>query len=76
MKKLLRKQRQLITVYIVWFFLNLVVLFMSDKSWSSEFWPFAEDTALLKAYDFSEFLVYAIGPAVLFFAYLMFSKKD
>ncbi len=49
---------------------------MSDKGWADEFWPFAENTALLKAYDFSEFLVYAIGPAILIFAYLMFTKKD
>lgn len=76
MKELLKKQRQLVAIYIVWFFLNLVVLFMSDKEWASEFWPFADDTALLKAYDFSEFLVYAIGPAILIFAYLMFTKKD
>ena len=76
MKELLKKQRQLVAIYIVWFFLNLVVLFMSDKEWASEFWPLADNTALLKAYDFSEFLVYAIGPAILIFAYLMFTKKD
>jgi hypothetical protein len=79
MKELLQKQRQLIAVYVVWFFMHLVFLFLSDKSRSENFWPFQGGRysgALTCAYDFSEFLVYAIGPAVLIFAYLMFTKKD
>ena len=74
MKELLQKQRQLIAVYAVWFFMHLVFLFLSDKEFSGDFWPF--DGELTHAYDFSEFLVYAIGPAILIFAYLMFTKKD
>lgn len=74
MKELLQKQRQLIAVYAVWFFMHLVFLFLSDKEFSGDFWPF--DGELTYAYDFSEFLVYAIGPAILIFAYLMFTKKD
>jgi len=79
MKELLQKQRQLTAVYAVWFFMHLVFLFLSDKSCSKNFWPFQGDSyygALTRAYDFSEFLVYAIGPAILIFAYLMFTKKD
>lgn len=79
MKELLQKQRQLIAVYTVWFFMHLVFLFLSDKSYSENFWPFQGNPyfgALTRAYDFSEFLVYAIGPAILIFAYLMFTKKD
>lgn len=79
MKELHQKQRQLIAVYAVWFFMHLVFLFLSDKSSSEYFWPFQGDyydRALTSNYDFSEFLVYAIGPAILIFAYLMFTKKD
>jgi hypothetical protein len=79
MKELLHKQRQLIAVYAVWFFMHLVFLFLSNESFSGNFWPFQGGSfygALTRAYDFSEFLVYAIGPAVLIFAYLMFTKKD
>ena len=79
MKELLQKQRQLIAVYAVWFFMHLVFLFLSDKEWSGSFWPFESGNdygELTHAYDFSEFLVYAIGPAILIFAYLMFTKKD
>lgn len=80
MKELLQKQRQLLAVYAVWFFINLVVLFMSfvgrgSSYCKSEFWPF-DACDLTESYDFSEFLVYAIGPAILIFAYLMFTKKD
>ena len=79
MKELLQKQRQLIAVYAVWVFMHLVFLFLSNKSYSTNFWPFQGSSyggALTRAYDFSEFLVYAIGPAILIFAYLMFTKKD
>ena len=80
MKELLKKQRQLVAVYAVWFFINLVVLFMSfvekgDDYCKRKFWPF-DACDLTKSYDFSEFLVYAIGPAILIFAYLMFTKKE
>lgn len=80
MKELLKKQRQLVAVYAVWFFINLVVLFMSFVEKGSnyckrQFWPF-DACDLTESYDFSEFLVYAIGPAILIFAYLMFTKKD
>jgi len=43
-----------------------------------QFWPFGFNDAcsITETYDFSEFLIYAIGPAVLIFAYFMFTKKD
>lgn len=75
MKELLQKQRQLLAIYLVWLFLNTVVWALSDGFWSEKFWPFGGE-ALLQSYDFSEFLVYGIGPAILILAYLMFSKKD
>ncbi len=79
MKELLKKQRQLVAVYAVWFFINLVVLFMSfaekESYCKKKFWPF-DACDLTESYDFSEFLVYAIGPAILIFAYLMFTKRD
>lgn len=80
MKELLQKQRQLIAVYAVYLFMHLVFLFLSNGNSSRYFWPFeggnSSDGGLTNAYDFSEFLVYAIGPAVLIFAYLLFTKKD
>ncbi len=74
MKELFKRQRRLIALYAVWFFIHLVFLFSSDKRDSYNFWPF--EGGLKWAYDFSEFLVYAIGPGILIFAYLMFKKRD
>lgn len=80
MKELLQKRRQLIAVYVVWFFMHLVFLFLSDQYYSEYFWPFergAFDNATLRhAYDKSEFLVYAIGPGVIIIAWMLFTKKD
>lgn len=82
MDELFKKQRQFISIYAVWFFINLVCLFIgftetSDK-YREEFWPFAKGdkyhSSLAYIYDFSEFLVYGIGPLVIWFAYTNFTK--
>ena len=83
MNDLITTQRKLIAVYAVWFFIHLVFLFLSDKSGAEYFWPLNSESPywdmgsdkLMHAYDFSEFLVYAVGPAVLILAYLLFTKK-
>ena len=77
MKELLKKQRQLIAIYLVWLFTNIIVWSMSRGD-TRDFWPFdsGDLTGYYGNYDFSEFLVYGIGPAVIFIAYLMFTKKD
>lgn len=74
MKELLQKQRKFIAVYAIWFFINLVILLMSDGD-PSDFWPFC-DCDLFYNYDFSEFVVFVFGPLIGLFAYIMFTKKD
>ena len=82
MKDLFKKQRQFISIYAIWFFLNLVCLFIGftkdSDSYRDEFWPFTDSryATLAKSYDLSEFLVYAIGPLVIWFAYINFTKDD
>ena len=79
MKELLDKHGKIIALYSLWVLMHLIFYFVSDKSYSTFFWPFegeADFTRLKYSYDMSEFLVYAISPAVLFFVYLMFTKKD
>ncbi len=78
MKELLQEHRRLIAVYLVWIFINIIILQISfGESERAYFWPFdgGDLTGLDDTYDFSEFLVYAIGPAVIFIAYVMFTKK-
>jgi len=79
---LFQKQRQFISIYAIWFFLNLVCLFIGftkDSDYNrEEFWPFTDSkyVTLAESYDISEFLVYAIGPLVIWFAYINFTKDD
>jgi hypothetical protein len=81
MKELFQKQKQFLSIYIAWFFLNLVCLFVgfssSSDSYRDEFWPFGESSSatLSRSYDLSEFIVYAFGPLVVWFVYNNF-KKD
>lgn len=83
MNDLINKNRKFIAIYLLWFFIHLVFLFLSDKEYSEYFWPFEAHGylsgyvgSLNHAYDFSEFLVYAIGPFILVSAYLIISKKN
>ncbi len=71
MKELFQKQKQFLSIYIAWFFLNLVCLFVgfssSSDSYRDEFWTFLNDEynqgmSLSNTYDLSEFIVYAFGP--------------
>lgn len=56
--------------YILWSFLHLVFLAIG---WNGDnhdfFWPFSDRyrSGIKDAYDFSEFLVYVIGPIVLLY---------
>lgn len=79
MKKLNGTQRKLLAIYIIWIFIHLVFLTISEKTLRRKFWPFQTQDysdAIIKAYDLSEFLVYAIGPGIVLLAYLLFNKKD
>lgn len=57
--------RSLGGVYIVWVFVNIVILVSSDK-YGSAFFPF--DNARVDDYDYGEFIVYVFGPLVLVWA--------
>ena len=75
MKELSGNKRKLLAIYIIWVFINSVTLAMSN--WNTyQFWPFSDGRTLLECYDISEFIFYAIGPLVIFYAYLIFTKKD
>ena len=75
MNDLLIKKRKFIAVYIIWIFINLIILIISD--WKTyKFWPFSGSYELMECYDFSEFFVYTIGPLLIFYTYNIFSNKE
>ncbi len=82
MKEFFKKNRKFSAIYLVWFFTHVAFLLVgstnSESSYKEDFWPFYNNynCSLPKCYDLSEFLVYAIGPAILIIAYFMFTKKD
>jgi hypothetical protein len=78
MKELDRRKRQLVAVYLLWVFINIIAWTMSDGEDSSTFWPEngANLTGEYGSYDFSEFLVYAVGPLVIFIVYSIYSGKE
>ena len=57
--------------YMIWAFLHLVFLAIGwNGDYHEYFWPFSGNSyncTIKKAYDFSEFLVYVLGPIVLLF---------
>ncbi len=79
MKDLINKYKKEIAIYSVWLFVNLVVLVMAIQDpglWGcpQQFYPFT-DCKLVWAYDYTEFLVYGIGPALLLVVYLIFKDS-
>ena len=67
--------------YIGWAFLHLVFLAIGWNGDDHElFWPFQSTYVskgeIIEAYDISEFLVYVIGPVVLFFIWAMVSDDE
>ena len=79
MKELISKYKKQIAVYAVWFFINFVILVMAIQDrgiWgcSEQFYPFT-NCKIVHAYDYPEFLVYGIGPALLLMVYLAFKDQ-
>jgi hypothetical protein len=72
--------RILLAIFIGWVFIHAVFLTIGlQGSNYSGFWPFAknffgESRSIGEVYDFSEFLVYAGGPAVAYFIYKSLTK--
>ena len=71
--------RKNIAIFLVWFFINLIVLTLSlsrdDFRVRSDFWPFT-DLSLLRTYDITEFLFYVFTPILIVYVYLTFKEKE
>lgn len=65
---------QLVGVYIGWVFVNLVAFAMSGEGSNSAFFPFDDESTYV--YDFSELLVYCLGPIVFIFVRGMMRSKE
>ena len=81
MKKLSQFQRKVLGIYILWFFIHLVFLTISERTVPERFWPFQRQDysffeEIVRTYDISEFLIYAISPAIIFIICVLFQKKD
>lgn len=55
--------RKVVGAYILWAFVNLILLLMNDGDGDSRFWPFGKFSRTYE-YDISEFAVYVFGPVV------------
>ena len=70
--------KQYFGYYIIWTFLHLVFLAIGwNGSYHDYFWPFGGSKysgTLKEAYDFSEFLVYVIGPIALIIGFTLISE--
>jgi len=66
--------------YIFWCFLHLIFLVLGWNGDSHEnFWPFQGGNysgAIKESYDFSEFLVYVLGPIVLIVSFSFISEGN
>jgi len=64
--------KKILGYYVFWCFLHLVFLAIGWNGDRHEyFWPFGDSNyynTIKDAYDFSEFLVYVLGPIVLLFS--------
>jgi hypothetical protein len=71
-------------IYILWFFLNILLLvFGISYSSANEnmFYPFDRYTKLIinfnvAVYDISEFIIYTMSPIVLYLVYYLWTKKN
>lgn len=80
LKKFLKNNNQVLAVLLIWFFFHFVILVSAQDGGkdingyfieaTKVFYPFS-DLYLLESYDTSEFLVYGIGPLVIFLAMKM-----
>lgn len=80
-KNIYKEYPKLFILYLIWFSINFVILFISDKEGASYFYPFQENNSetglktyyhdgsrphsLFHAYDYSEFVVYIVTPLLI-----------
>lgn len=90
-KKIYLKYPYLSIAYIIWFSLNFIILFISDKEGKAYFYPFQKNTAtsgtftyyqdgtrphsLIHAYDFSEFIVFILAPLFILLIYTLLKQN-
>jgi len=72
MENIKGKRAFLVVMLVLWLFFHLILLFygFTDEGDEEKFWPLSKRVSsysLASAYDFSEFIVYTIGPFVLNF---------
>ena len=64
--------KKYIGYYSLWAFMHLVFLAIGwNGDYHEKFWPFQGSSysgSISRAYDFSEFLVYVLGPIIIIFA--------
>lgn len=89
--RIYKKYPKLSVLYLLWFSINFVILFVSDKEGASYFYPFQKNTAqsglktyyhdgsrphsLFHAYDYSEFIVYMLTPLLIALIIIMIRKN-
>jgi len=68
--------KRFLALLLIWTFLNVIFLSLSDDSgyYKSELWPFTTKS-LSQTYDKTEFLLYVFGPIVIGFAYSLFKNN-
>lgn len=73
------RHRIMVSFLVLWGFINLIALYIGSQpktpderayywDFRSNFFPFSTGT-LTETYDFTEFMVYAVAPALLYFLY-------
>lgn len=69
MEKLIKENRVAIGLLIIWAFINLILLMLSNPVYENEsrehLFPFTE-LEFTTAYDITEFVIYGVGPAIIF----------
>lgn len=66
--------KNFITFYLLWFILQLAILFITwDSGKTEDFWPF--ENLNIKVYDFTEFIFYLALPLLIFMIWKL-NKKD
>lgn len=82
MEKLNQNQRIILSLYILWTFMQLIFLTIARRDSPDYFWPFqiGENRTILEAiplfYDYSEFLVYVGSPIIIYLIYILIKKKN
>ena len=67
MNKLMKENGTVLGILLLWLFIHFILLMVGgvDNTNTESFYPFSERN-LKNSYDITEFLVYGVGPIVLF----------